>query len=215
MKKKMLKEIFDTPYHIGYLKMDENDSRRDKRRCVHFDRIEGCKSYCKKNFCRCPGSSHCKFYCEDMEKYIEEINDINRQIREKRLQTRSSNSKQETNNIKKETSTSAKTIEKTENNFLFEEINVLKDIELFDIVMKYLYKKGINYAYFSIYNKVKKEPPSHIKCIVPRGNVKIKLISETDYKNFVKINDINNLYVKFNFRDEDYKKEIVELINKM
>ena len=49
------------PWHIRYLKMDENDTRRDKRRCIHFSN-EFHENYCQKNFTKCIGSSHCPFY---------------------------------------------------------------------------------------------------------------------------------------------------------
>lgn len=52
------------PWHIGYLKMDEFDSKRDKRRCIYFFRDEYNKNYCKKNFMNCIGSSHCSNYEE-------------------------------------------------------------------------------------------------------------------------------------------------------
>ena len=71
--KKKLREMFDTPYHIGYVKMTENDSRRDKRRCIYFERNDVSNSFCKYIYCRCPGSSHCKYYNENIED-VEKIN---------------------------------------------------------------------------------------------------------------------------------------------
>ena len=64
MKKKMLREMMDTPYHIGYVKMDEKDSRRDKRRCIYFETREECKSFCIYSYAKCISSSHCKYYKE-------------------------------------------------------------------------------------------------------------------------------------------------------
>lgn len=52
------------PWHVGYLKMDENDSRRDKRRCKFFLKDEHHKNYCQRNFVSCVGSSHCPYYKE-------------------------------------------------------------------------------------------------------------------------------------------------------
>ena len=52
------------PWHVGYLKMDENDTRRDKRRCMYFLKDESHKNYCQKKFERCIGSSHCPYYKE-------------------------------------------------------------------------------------------------------------------------------------------------------
>lgn len=58
-----------TPSHIGYLKMSDGDTRRHKSRCVKYDK--------KKNICtcvkspyyatHCGGSSHCKFYSEEIK----------------------------------------------------------------------------------------------------------------------------------------------------
>lgn len=53
------------PWHIEYLKMDENDSRRDKRRCIYFERNTTYNSYCKRNGGKCVSSSHCQDYSED------------------------------------------------------------------------------------------------------------------------------------------------------
>lgn len=53
------------PWHIGYLKMDENDTRRDKRKCIHFLRDDSHKNYCQKNYVNCVGSSHCPYYKEE------------------------------------------------------------------------------------------------------------------------------------------------------
>ena len=62
---------FGTPSHLGYLKMAEGDSRRDKRRCVHFDKKTG---YCNRqrhnvnhNLRYCSGSSQCPRYSESSE----------------------------------------------------------------------------------------------------------------------------------------------------
>lgn len=59
---------FGTPSHLGYLKMAEGDSRRDKRRCIHYDKKTG---YCNRkrhnvnlSLRYCSGSSQCDRYAE-------------------------------------------------------------------------------------------------------------------------------------------------------
>ena len=51
------------PWHVGFLKMAEDDTRRHKRRCIY---------YVRENCCRkcgiCVGSSHCSFYKESAVK---------------------------------------------------------------------------------------------------------------------------------------------------
>ena len=68
------------PWHVGYLKMDEDDTRRHKRRCIY---------YLQNNNCRkcgmCGGSSHCSFYKESATKQLnqnqnrQQTEQINRQ----------------------------------------------------------------------------------------------------------------------------------------
>lgn len=61
----------DTPWHVGYAYKDENDPRRHKARCIHYD-----KDKCMCRLVRCIGSSHCKFYAErfeDWEQYLEDM----------------------------------------------------------------------------------------------------------------------------------------------
>ena len=52
------------PWHVGYLKMDEDDTRRHKKRCRYFLRDESHKNYCQKISGNCFGSSHCPYYKE-------------------------------------------------------------------------------------------------------------------------------------------------------
>ncbi len=54
----------DTPWHIGYIKKDEEDPRRHKKRCVFNE-----NNHCKNSHLNgeCYGSSHCKYYAEDWE----------------------------------------------------------------------------------------------------------------------------------------------------
>lgn len=78
------------PWHIEFLKMAENDTRRDKRKCRYFLRDESHKNYCQKNFGNCIGSSHCSFYEEGgAEKTTQkttqkQINEMIRKIFEER-----------------------------------------------------------------------------------------------------------------------------------
>lgn len=62
----------DTPWHVGYVKKEENDSRRHKSRCVHIScgicTYGKLRSYMK----NCPGSAHCKYYAEN-EQQREEV----------------------------------------------------------------------------------------------------------------------------------------------
>ena len=60
-------QIPDVPWHIGSPKMDENDTRRHKARCIYYD--NGTKK-CRKVespywLMKCGGSSHCRFYLDD------------------------------------------------------------------------------------------------------------------------------------------------------
>ena len=55
----------DTPWHIGYTKKEEDDPRRDKRRCIFLHRGK-CQNGRSGAFTlQCPGSSHCKEYREE------------------------------------------------------------------------------------------------------------------------------------------------------
>ena len=49
----------DVPWHVGYVKMSEDDTRRDKRRCVHYQKGNLCPYHS-----HCIGSSHCHDYKE-------------------------------------------------------------------------------------------------------------------------------------------------------
>ena len=54
----------DTPWHTTYLRMNSNDSRRHKSRCVYY---KNNKCYCENLvWCRkkCRGSSQCMKYKE-------------------------------------------------------------------------------------------------------------------------------------------------------
>lgn len=56
------RQLTGYPWHVEYIKMDKNDTRRDKRRCEYFLRDESHNNYCQKIFGRCFGSSHCPYY---------------------------------------------------------------------------------------------------------------------------------------------------------
>lgn len=57
----------DAPYHIGYVLMDESDTRRHKSRCSYYDReLKVCKYAGSPYYERqCGSSSHCRCYTED------------------------------------------------------------------------------------------------------------------------------------------------------
>ncbi len=50
---------------ITMIKMDEDDKRRDQRRCAFFrKKYKDQEKYCCKNYSRCIGSAHCIDYLE-------------------------------------------------------------------------------------------------------------------------------------------------------
>lgn len=63
MRNKHPKGWMDTPHHIEFLRKDEDDERRDKRRCLFFT-----KNKCSYYNGQCIGSSHCNYYQEDKQK---------------------------------------------------------------------------------------------------------------------------------------------------
>ena len=61
--KKHLGSLAGTPWHIGYVTKDEDDPRRDKRKCLYYT-----DGYCSDRFGQCVGSSHCTRYkCREEE----------------------------------------------------------------------------------------------------------------------------------------------------
>lgn len=54
------------PWHVEYLKMDEDDTRRHKSRCIYHLK----NNYCRKTSGNCFGSSHCSFYKESATKQL-------------------------------------------------------------------------------------------------------------------------------------------------
>ena len=51
-----------TPWHVEYMRREEGDARRDKRRCIKYKK-EG--SYCSIYCGKCIGSAHCPYYKEE------------------------------------------------------------------------------------------------------------------------------------------------------
>lgn len=60
-KKILLTKNIGTPCHSEYLKMKSGDTRRDKRRCIYYEKTE---KWCSHNDFVCPGSTHCDDYIE-------------------------------------------------------------------------------------------------------------------------------------------------------
>lgn len=56
-----LSKNIGTPCHPEYLKIGENDKRRDKRRCIYYEKLH---KLCSLKEFVCPGSSHCEEYNE-------------------------------------------------------------------------------------------------------------------------------------------------------
>jgi len=64
----------DTPWHIGYAKMAEGDTKRHKARCIYYDNQN---KYCitaKSPCCgtTCGGSAHCGVYSEKKAEIVTE-----------------------------------------------------------------------------------------------------------------------------------------------
>ena len=55
-------QMTGTPWHVETLRMDEDDTRRHKSRCVHYQKTN---KYCTKQKRTCPASAHCDYYKED------------------------------------------------------------------------------------------------------------------------------------------------------
>ena len=55
-------QMTGTPWHLETLKMNEDDERRHKSRCIHYNKAN---KFCKKQKRKCPGSAHCDYYKED------------------------------------------------------------------------------------------------------------------------------------------------------
>ncbi len=67
MPKSPIHGITDTPWHVDYIRMDEKDARRNKRRCIYFQSDEETYNHCSFSHSVCMGSTHCKHYKEDPE----------------------------------------------------------------------------------------------------------------------------------------------------
>lgn len=57
----LLTKNIGTPCHSEYLKMKSGDARRDKRRCIYYEKSQ---KWCSHNDFVCPGSTHCDDYIE-------------------------------------------------------------------------------------------------------------------------------------------------------
>ncbi len=151
----------DTPWHVGYVKKDENDPRRHKSRCVYNDGNNCTNPY----MLYCTSSSHCRFYTESWRKAKKYIKSM--RIREPRSDAGiiiSCNNKKNENNEKenhegqlsvqrgnKETEIqffmrSLKQLTKSQKRRLiyyrYKSLNL--DIEFFDYYKKYNFSKIIN-----------------------------------------------------------------------
>lgn len=56
--------ISGEPWHVEYLRTESDDDRRDKRRCLYYEK----GNKCSKKAERCIGSSHCDYYKEKEER---------------------------------------------------------------------------------------------------------------------------------------------------
>ena len=57
--KSNLSKMTDTKWHIGYVTKEEDDPRRDKRKCLYYEKEN---NRCKLDGMTCVGSSHCPQY---------------------------------------------------------------------------------------------------------------------------------------------------------
>ena len=53
------RQLTGSPWHVEKWTREEGDDRRHKSRCVYFERA---RNYCNRNYSRCCGSAHCKYY---------------------------------------------------------------------------------------------------------------------------------------------------------
>lgn len=72
MAKSDLGKLQGSPWHVGYVRMKENDSRRDKRRCLYYHSEE---NYCSRYGAKCHGSSHCSQYCTTLNRKKSAMNE--------------------------------------------------------------------------------------------------------------------------------------------
>ena len=59
--KTTVRKMEGTPWHVEYMRREEGDVRRDRRRCERYHK-EG--SYCSIYCGKCHGSAHCPYYRE-------------------------------------------------------------------------------------------------------------------------------------------------------
>ncbi len=83
-----------TSWHIEQLKKSEDDDRRHRSRCIHYER-KRCHLYCG----NCLGSSHCRYYREARPNEISE--DVKPVTPKKTIITKKTKKKQQLNQKKK------------------------------------------------------------------------------------------------------------------
>ena len=64
----------DVPWHIGYAKKEDDDPRRHKARCIHYEKGKCYYKPSREYGKRCMGSSHCDYYSETYD-YTSEIDE--------------------------------------------------------------------------------------------------------------------------------------------
>lgn len=60
-------QLTGVPWHVEIPTMDENDTRRHKSRCEHYD-----NGHCKQYATKCSGSAHCVYYLEKASHNIDD-----------------------------------------------------------------------------------------------------------------------------------------------
>ena len=56
-----INQLTGTPWHVGKITKKEDDPRRHRSRCLHYNKLNG---QCSRILLRCPGSAHCSEYVE-------------------------------------------------------------------------------------------------------------------------------------------------------
>lgn len=67
MKKDKKRQLPDTPFQFEFLRMAENDERRDCRWCIYRDNKN---QWCEELNATCTGSSQCNFYKKRDDNFI-------------------------------------------------------------------------------------------------------------------------------------------------
>lgn len=63
-------KIQGTPWHIETIRKHENDPRRSKNKCIHYD-----NGFCNEYFHQCFGSAHCSKYIAK-EKKVDNLKEV-------------------------------------------------------------------------------------------------------------------------------------------